>query len=282
MSPSDTLCIVVRPSDPDEDLRVHMATMKIVRENQAFKHVVCMLDGEAKGWKTPAASAFCRRLLGLGFASYLNPTTTFGPGMDPLEGGPADNRSCGTAEIHLIAKGGPFPVGPPCDSLLSEIDAVMIRQNEISDVEIGPFQMKPRPLLAPGQVSLIMPFPHDATNDEFRTATLTMEITRKNQGPDAAILVTIDGFDEDEREVWQIPECVALCERIAASPILTWLSISGAEFDPQAGLGAAEILLTATGRMKVGGTPVTPEFMRELHDLRASHLPPTSGGDFPW
>lgn len=96
-------------------------------------------------------------------------------------------------------------------------------------------------------------------------------------------IVSIKGYDHDRRELWEIPEVVDFYQRLVALGFTALLEVSTtvegmARFPEmsQAGFGALEIWLCATGKMKKGGVtltqPTMDRFFQSLHEAnKRSH-----------
>ena len=97
------LCIAVANDESDEGILSHMRTMKAARETHSWKHIRCLITGydadPRELWDIPEVAELCKRLVAMGFISYLD----FGnfPGIESV----ANNMALGAAEVILIARG---------------------------------------------------------------------------------------------------------------------------------------------------------------------------------
>ena len=85
------------------------------------------------------------------------------------------------------------------------------------------------------------------------------------------VWVSCFGYDDDPRELWEVPEVVTLFKRMIDMGMLSimWPNVPGAEdYDPHPlGLGALQLWAIATGQMKKGGChPDLQEFLRVLKE----------------
>ena len=78
---------------------------------------------------------------------------------------------------------------------------------------------------------------------------------------DEGFYLTISGYDDDSRELWEIPEAIELCKRIISSGLIVVLKgssqvkeLGARDFGGlPAPLGAFEVWAFSEGRMKHGG-----------------------------
>lgn len=93
---------------------------------------------------------------------------------------------------------------------------------------------------------------------------------------------SIQGFDDDEREVWEIPETIEFMKKLVDLGFMSILEISTTSpslvrteifhTDKLPGLGAIELWMCATSRMGNGANEVTPaEFKMFTDALQASN-----------
>ena len=117
----------------------------------------------------------------------------------------------------------------------------------------------------------------DMSDDEIKECVQQMlpVCVARGQG----FCLTISGYDEDPRDLWQIPEAVSFMQRLVKFGLITALEVSTSapEFLPERfkktkmpGFGALEIWLCATNRMRRGGNDVSHEemnlFMETLNE----------------
>jgi hypothetical protein len=95
--------------------------------------------------------------------------------------------------------------------------------------------------------------------------------------------LTISGFDDDSRELWQIPEAIDLCRRIVKTGFIAVLEASSSvegirtsDSDPGLGilthaafigLGAFEVWVFSEGRMKSGGVTFSKNDIFEFYNV---------------
>ena len=82
------------------------------------------------------------------------------------------------------------------------------------------------------------------------------------------VCLSIEGFNEDARELWEIPEVVSLFERLVASGFISLLEIStSCPFlieQELPGLGAFEVWLASVGLLKTGQTQINARILGEF------------------
>jgi hypothetical protein len=110
-----------------------MRIMKRGRENGFYTNVVCTIGGFGDDprelYQIPEARAFCRRLVTIGFISYLDGTTTMFD--NPL------GEGWGAAEVWLASEN-KFAEEIPA-SLLGDIETAILVANEKCDALLGPY-----------------------------------------------------------------------------------------------------------------------------------------------
>jgi hypothetical protein len=91
-----------------------------------------------------------------------------------------------------------------------------------------------------------------ATNDDLRDMMRNMKAARET-GWDH-VICTIDGFANDSRELWQIPEVRAYCRRLMTTGFVAYLDVfAGINPDPathplvRQGFGSGEVWLIGEG-----------------------------------
>ncbi len=121
------------------DILAMMQAMKVARESGGVAHVVCFIDGfdedERDLHEIPEARAFCRRLVDLGFVSWLDFQTT----MPATKAQKDCESSLGAFEVWLLAEGRMKNGMEITPALLDEAYEAVLCSNEISDAAIGPF-----------------------------------------------------------------------------------------------------------------------------------------------
>lgn len=89
----------------------------------------------------------------------------------------------------------------------------------------------------------------DDTDQEI--AQFIREMRRNRADGTKEILCTIDGYSEDDRELWEIPEVRTLCKRLLTSGFASNLdagNVPGKKF--ARAWGAAEVYLCSEGKLK--------------------------------
>lgn len=116
----------------------------------------------------------------------------------------------------------------------------------------------------------------DMTDDEIKDCIQQMMPICIAKG--SGFCLTISGFDQDQRELWQIPEAIAFMKKLVNIGLIAGLEVSTQskdmvrkEFglDSLPGFGALEIWLGGTGRLVSGDNDLSPElistFFQELN-----------------
>ena len=89
----------------DGDILDQMRIMKRAREERSYDNVVCTIrgydDDHRELYDIPEVRSFCRRLLSLGFISYLDFSTRPGSQTPPIA-----RRCWGARRSGNVAKGG--------------------------------------------------------------------------------------------------------------------------------------------------------------------------------
>jgi hypothetical protein len=82
------------------------------------------------------------------------------------------------------------------------------------------------------------------------------------------VLLVVDGYNADPRELWEIPEVKELCRRLVALGVISWLDVAprlrdlpGYATSPVVGFGAWDVWMIARG-----------EFPRESCDVDLADL----------
>lgn len=124
----------------NEEILEKMATVKTMRESGAVSNVVCTIagfdDDSRELWEIPEARAFCRRLVGLGFISYLDFETTI-----PDTGVPeACQGSLGAFEVWLMSESRMTNENVVTIELVEEAKQALIEANEKCDRVLGPYR----------------------------------------------------------------------------------------------------------------------------------------------
>lgn len=129
----DTLVLLVAIDETNEEIADYMRRMKAAREN-GVKHVFLTIGGfnddPRELYQIPEVRAFCRRLVNLGFTSYLDFTTTIGG---------ETGYGWAMAEVWLCANGRGKTMTSISPEELDELEREWAASNERADALIGPF-----------------------------------------------------------------------------------------------------------------------------------------------
>ena len=128
----------------NDDIRDKMRLMRQARIDRTYSNIVCVVrgfDSDARElFDIPEVRAFCRRLMTLGFASYLDGATTL------TGAGPASLREAwGAFEVWMTAEG---KLGANlakrmnrdrkyANTVLDDWKAMLTQQNAIADAALG-------------------------------------------------------------------------------------------------------------------------------------------------
>lgn len=95
------------------------------------------------------------------------------------------------------------------------------------------------------------------TDDDLRRVMAGIDPIVKKNG--MGFVLTISGWDNDPRDLWEIPEAIHLCKRLVDTGFISLLEVSTqsglkSDYMPDdcPGLGALEIWLMANGRVRKG------------------------------
>jgi hypothetical protein len=123
----------------NDDILDQMRKMKICREDGRYSHVVCTVrgfgDDERRLFEIPEVRAFCRRIVNLGFISYLDFTTTFDSKVPAIA-----KDGWGAAEVWLCGENCLRAQMPLTRELLDELQQAVSESNEKADAAIGPMK----------------------------------------------------------------------------------------------------------------------------------------------
>jgi hypothetical protein len=112
----------------------------------------------------------------------------------------------------------------------------------------------------------------DLTDDELLEMMRSLE--QQVRCTSMGFVLTVSGYDDDSRELWEIPECIQLFKKLMDMGFISVLEVSThlegiSRIEDCPGLGAFEIWSIAGGRMK-GNTiypkSVIEEFVVELQE----------------
>jgi len=87
--------------------------------------------------------------------------------------------------------------------------------------------------------------------------------------PSMGFTLVIDGYDDDPRELYEIPECVSFFQRLVDIGFISLLEVSTRiealkKISEMPGLGSLEVWLIATGQMKKGNTELSGDTMKKF------------------
>jgi hypothetical protein len=121
----------------NEDILDQMRIMKRGREEHRYDNVVCSIRGFDKDphelFEIPEIRAFCRRIVNLGFISYLDFTTIFHEGVPELA-----KKRWGAAEVWLCSEGRLKALNPLTEEILNEMMQAVAASNEKAEAALGP------------------------------------------------------------------------------------------------------------------------------------------------
>jgi len=114
------------------------------------------------------------------------------------------------------------------------------------------------------------------TNEDLQDMAHKLYPTMKND--EEGFFLTISGYDDDPRELWQIPETIDLCQRIVKTGLVALLNTSSQikdlmperfqEIDgPGPGLGAFEVWIFGEGKMQPGGAVFGLDTMKDFYNM---------------
>lgn len=112
------------------------------------------------------------------------------------------------------------------------------------------------------------------TNEELQDMACKLSKLVDGEG----FFLTISGYDDDPRELWEIPEAIDLCQRIVKTSLVSVLEASSqikelmpARFRdidaPGPGLGAFEVWIFGQEKMKHGGAAFSRDEMKDFYNM---------------
>jgi hypothetical protein len=132
------LIVQLQLGDSNESILDLMRQMKACREDRSFGHVVCTVGGFSDDsrelYEIAEVRAFCRRLVGLGFISYLDPWTSNLPNPPMLA------HFWGATEVWLCGEGRMRRTAPLTKELLDELTQAILEANEKAEAALGPLE----------------------------------------------------------------------------------------------------------------------------------------------
>lgn len=131
-------------SATDEELIDCMRRMKVVRETKTAQHVICSFRGydndPREAWAIPEIRALCKRLMLLGFISYLDPSVTL-PFKHIADAPDYIKTGFGSLEVWLASENrGGYEVEIPTEELLRFFEETLPKSNAKSDSLVGEFR----------------------------------------------------------------------------------------------------------------------------------------------
>jgi len=123
----------------NDDILDQMRKMKACREDGSYSYVVCTVrgfgDDERRLFEIPEVRAFCRRIVNLGFISYLDFTTTFDSRVPAIA-----KDAWGATEVWLCGENRMRARMPLTRKLLDELQQAVSASNEKADAALGPMK----------------------------------------------------------------------------------------------------------------------------------------------
>lgn len=117
---------------------------------------------------------------------------------------------------------------------------------------------------------MFMALSTDMTDDEIKACIHDMHpvCMANKQG----FILTISGYDDDPRDIWDIPEAVQFAKRLIDIGLVSYLETATIELSEQlgtfVGFGALELWMVATGRMKIGNNMITPKEIKQAYEVQ--------------
>jgi hypothetical protein len=116
---------------------------------------------------------------------------------------------------------------------------------------------------------VIMNLALDSSDDELLDAMRVMKRSRE-QKAEGHIVLTILGFDEDQREVWQIPEVQRYCHRLVEIGFVSFLDTSTSlpwnAVELHAVIGGLEVWLIGEGKFH-NSIEITEQLARQFDEV---------------
>jgi hypothetical protein len=123
----------------NEDILDQMRIMKRAREDRTYSNVVCLIrgfgDDPRELFEIAEVRAFCRRIVNLGFISYLDFSTFFNPKVPELA-----KESWGAAEVWLCSEGRIKALKSLTKEILHEVQQAILESNGKADAALGPME----------------------------------------------------------------------------------------------------------------------------------------------
>jgi hypothetical protein len=137
--PDSVLFVDLGIDATNDDILDQMRTMKACREDKRYSRIVCTIrsfaDDERGLFEIPEVRAFCRRIVNLGFISYLDFSTIIDSTVPAIV-----RDTWGAAEVWLCGEGRLRSQMPLTSELLDELEQAVGESNEKADAALGPMR----------------------------------------------------------------------------------------------------------------------------------------------
>jgi hypothetical protein len=137
--PEKVLLVELGIDATNDDIFDQMRVMKKAREERFYDNIVCSIRDFGADprelYEIPEVRAFCRRVVNLGFISYLDFTTLFNPELPELA-----KQGWGAAEIWLCGEKRLGARNPLTTELLDELQQAVGESNAKADAALGPLK----------------------------------------------------------------------------------------------------------------------------------------------
>jgi hypothetical protein len=131
------LNVVLGLDATDDDILDQMRIMKRVREEHRYENVFCTIrgfsDDSRELYDIPEVRGYCKRLVDLGFISYLDFSTLFNPETPELA-----KSGWGASEVWLCSEGQLKSRNPLTRETLNELQQAISESNKRADGALGP------------------------------------------------------------------------------------------------------------------------------------------------
>jgi hypothetical protein len=121
----------------NDDILEQMRIMKRAREERRYDNVFCCIRGFDQDprelYDIPEVQFFSRRLVSLGFVSYLDFSTLFNPEVPEIA-----KRFWGASEVLLCSEGRMKATIPVTKEMLEELYKAVVGSNKVADAALGP------------------------------------------------------------------------------------------------------------------------------------------------
>lgn len=121
----------------NNDIIDQMRIMKRVRTEGPYEFIICAIrgfdDDSRELYEIPEVRAFCRRIVNLGFISYLEFSTSISPNLPETV-----KKGWGATEVWLCSEGRLHKPIEVTKELLEELKQAIIASNTRADAQVGP------------------------------------------------------------------------------------------------------------------------------------------------